>query len=83
MRADGRRMTFHVTNNDLSPELVTVGYTNGPTEIRMTENYQHLRSFWSQLGDALDEAEHRVGTKLTAKVEEKPAPAHHEPPHKH
>lgn len=67
-------MTFHATNSEHQPEQVTVHVTSGPVEIKVAENYLHLRSFWHQLGEVLDRAEHETGRKLME-------PAPHAPEH--
>ena len=37
---------------------ITVGATYGPVTFKITENAGHLRSFWHQLGELLNQVEH-------------------------
>jgi hypothetical protein len=53
-------MTFvvkEVTEQDKRDRQVGIHYTSGPVIINITEHVGHLRSFWAQLGRALDEVE--------------------------
>lgn len=48
-------MTLHATRRD--DGHITIGLTYGPIRAEITEHPGHVRGFWSQLGDVLDEAE--------------------------
>ena len=50
-------MTFWANRSERVPHEIEVHVTSGPVEIKVTEHYMHLRSFWGTLGALLDEAE--------------------------
>lgn len=56
-------MTFHASQDDHVRHNVHVHVTSGPVEIKVTEHYMHLRSFWGSRGRLLDAVESEAAEK--------------------
>lgn len=50
-------MTVWVTRNEHNPRHLDLHHTYGPAEVTWTEDIGHLRSYHSELGKMLDQAE--------------------------
>ena len=58
-------MTFWAMREPES-NLVSVQLTSGPVTMKVTEPAHHLRHFWGQLGQVLDDAEKNPGEPAPA-----------------